>query len=52
PSDSCAVPAARVVAEAAVARDIAQAVVQHIGFDQIDRIRENEENMRKLSMEF
>lgn len=51
-SDSCAVPAASVVAEAAVAWEIANAVVEQFGLDQIDRIRENVENMRKLSREF
>ncbi|MCY8367523.1 chorismate synthase, partial [Bacillus spizizenii] len=44
--------AASVVAEAAVAWEIANAVVEQFGLDQIDRIRENVENMRKLSREF
>ncbi|MDR4204829.1 chorismate synthase, partial [Bacillus subtilis subsp. spizizenii ATCC 6633 = JCM 2499] len=44
-------PAASVVAEAAVGWEIANAVVEHFGLDQIDRIRENVENMRKLSRE-
>ena len=45
-SDSCAVPAASVVAEAAVAWEIANAVVEQFGLDQIDRIKENVENMK------
>ncbi len=47
-SESWAVTSASVVAEAAVAWEIANAVVEQFGLDQIDRIRENVENMRKL----
>lgn len=51
-SDSCAVPAASVVAEAVVAWEIANAVVEQFGLDQIDRIKENVEKMRQLQREF
>ncbi|WP_102345774.1 chorismate synthase [Bacillus sp. Marseille-P3661] len=40
-SDSCAVPAASVVAEAVVAWEVAKAVVDQFGKDRIDLIREN-----------
>ncbi len=40
-SDSCAVPAASVVAEAVVAWEIAQAIVEQFGKDRIDQIKEN-----------
>ncbi|KEF40542.1 chorismate synthase [Schinkia azotoformans MEV2011] len=40
-SDSCAVPAASVVAEAVVAWEIAQAIVDQFGKDRIDQIKEN-----------
>lgn len=43
-SDSCAVPAAAVVAEAVVAWEIANALVEKFGQDRIDEI---EENIRK-----
>ncbi|MDI5789394.1 hypothetical protein PO124_16080 [Bacillus licheniformis] len=39
-SDSCAVPAASVVAEAVVAWEIANAIVEQFGVDQMDRIAE------------
>ncbi|MFT0800466.1 chorismate synthase [Bacillus swezeyi] len=51
-SDSCAVPAASVVAEAVVAWEIANAIVEQFGVDQMDRIAENVENMRRLVREF
>lgn len=51
-SDSCAVPAASVVAEAVVAWEIAKAIVEQFGVDQMDRIAENVEIMRKLAREF
>ncbi|MED1740945.1 chorismate synthase [Bacillus swezeyi] len=51
-SDSCAVPAASVVAEAVVAWEIASAIVEQFGVDQMDRIAENVENMRRLVREF
>ncbi|HHW35942.1 MAG TPA: chorismate synthase [Bacillales bacterium] len=40
-SDSCAVPAASVVAEAVVAWEVAQAIVDQFGKDRIDQIKEN-----------
>ncbi|MBC6975554.1 chorismate synthase [Bacillus sp. Xin] len=40
-SDSCAVPAASVVAEAVVAWELAVALVEQFGEDRIDSIREN-----------
>lgn len=40
-SDSCAVPAASVVAEAVVAWEIAKAIVDQFGKDRIDLIKEN-----------
>lgn len=40
-SDSCAVPAASVVAEAVVAWEVAKAIVEHFGKDRIDLIKEN-----------
>lgn len=51
-SDSCAVPAASVVAEAVVAWEIANAIVEQFGVDQMDRIAENIEKMRKLARDF
>lgn len=40
-SDSCAVPAASVVAEAVVAWEVAQAIIDQFGKDRIDQIKEN-----------
>lgn len=40
-SDSCAVPAAAVVAEAVVAWEIAKAIVEKFGGDRVDEIKEN-----------
>ncbi|WP_433771673.1 chorismate synthase [Bacillus wiedmannii] len=40
-SDSCAVPAASVVAEAVVAWELATALIEQFGLDRIDLIREN-----------
>ncbi|MGP4082816.1 chorismate synthase [Pseudalkalibacillus sp. R45] len=40
-SDSCAVPAASVVAEAVVAWELAEAIVSQFGNDQIEKIKEN-----------
>ncbi|MDA1475320.1 chorismate synthase [Bacillus changyiensis] len=51
-SDSCAVPAASVVAEAVVAWEIASAIVDQFGVDQMERIAENVEKMRELAREF
>ncbi|EMT47382.1 MULTISPECIES: chorismate synthase [Anoxybacillus] len=51
-SDSCAVPAASVVAEAVVAWEIANAIVEQFGQDRLDLIIENVENMRRYAKEF
>lgn len=51
-SDSCAVPAASVVAEAVVAWEIANAIVEQFGQDRIDLIIENVEAMRRYAKEF
>lgn len=51
-SDSCAVPAASVVAEAVVAWEVANAIVEQFGQDRIDLIIENVENMRRYAKEF
>ncbi|MGC4378647.1 chorismate synthase [Fictibacillus sp. Mic-4] len=51
-SDSCAVPAASVVAEAVVAWELAKALVDQFGKDRIDCIKENIENHKKRSREF
>lgn len=51
-SDSCAVPAASVVAEAVVAWEVAKAVVEQFGADRMDLIRENVERMKKFAREF
>lgn len=51
-SDSCAVPAASVVAEAVVAWEIAAAIVDQFGQDRMDLIKENIENMRRYAKEF
>ncbi|KFZ41827.1 chorismate synthase [Anoxybacillus flavithermus] len=51
-SDSCAVPAASVVAEAVVAWEIAKAIVEQFGQDRIDLIMQNVENMRRYAKEF
>ncbi|MED4400707.1 chorismate synthase [Metabacillus fastidiosus] len=51
-SDSCAVPAASVVAESVIAWEIANAIVEQFGFDRIDLIKENIEKMREYSREF
>ncbi|WP_199425929.1 chorismate synthase [Thermaerobacillus caldiproteolyticus] len=51
-SDSCAVPAASVVAEAVVAWEIASAIVDQFGQDRMDVIKENVENMRRYAREF
>ena len=40
-SDSCAVPAASVVAETVVAWELATALIEQFGLDRIDLIREN-----------
>ncbi|WP_404450447.1 chorismate synthase [Sutcliffiella horikoshii] len=51
-SDSCAVPAASVVAEAVVAWEIAQAIVQQFGQDRMDLIKENVQRMRDNAAKF
>ncbi|MEC2077468.1 chorismate synthase [Metabacillus fastidiosus] len=51
-SDSCAVPAASVVAESVIAWEIANAIVEQFGLDRIDLIKENIEKMREYSREF
>lgn len=51
-SDSCAVPAASVVAEAVVAWEIAAAIVEQFGHDRMDAIKENIEQMRRYAKEF
>jgi chorismate synthase len=51
-SDSCAVPAASVVAEAVVAWEIAAAIVDQFGQDRMDLIKENIEKMRRYAREF
>ncbi|MEH7380790.1 chorismate synthase [Bacillus sp. JJ1533] len=51
-SDSCAVPAASVVAEAVVAWEVANAIVEQFGQDRIDLIQENVSKMREYQREF
>jgi chorismate synthase len=51
-SDSCAVPAASVVAEAVVAWEVAAAIVDQFGQDRMDLIKENVEKMRRYAREF
>ncbi|MFS0863557.1 chorismate synthase [Fredinandcohnia sp. 179-A 10B2 NHS] len=51
-SDSCAVPAASVVAEAVVAWELANAILEQFGQDRIDFISENVAKMREYSREF
>nr|WP_309100742.1 chorismate synthase [Fredinandcohnia onubensis] len=51
-SDSCAVPAASVVAEAVVAWEVANAIVEQFGQDRIDLIQENVAKTREYSREF
>lgn len=51
-SDSCAVPAASVVAEAVVAWELAAAVVEQFGGDRMELIRENIEKHNKYAREF
>jgi chorismate synthase len=51
-SDSCAVPAASVVAEAVVAWEIATAIVDQFGQDRMDLIQANVEQMRRYAREF
>ncbi len=51
-SDSCAVPAASVVAEAVVAWELAAAIVEQFGHDRMDTIKENIEKHREYSKNF
>lgn len=51
-SDSCAVPAASVVAEAVVAWELAAAIVEQFGHDRMDAIKENIEKHREYSKNF
>jgi chorismate synthase len=51
-SDSCAVPAASVVAEAVVAWEIASAIVDQFGQDRMEVIKENLEKYREYARNF
>ncbi|MDZ5609975.1 chorismate synthase [Bacillus pseudomycoides] len=51
-SDSCAVPAASVVAEAVVAWELAVALVEQFGVDRMDCIRENIKKHNEYAREF
>ncbi|PEB52623.1 chorismate synthase [Bacillus pseudomycoides] len=51
-SDSCAVPAASVVAEAAVAWELATALIEQFGVDRMDCIRENIEKHNEYARGF
>jgi chorismate synthase len=51
-SDSCAVPAASVVAEAVVAWELAAAIVEQFGKDRMDLIKENVEKHREYARGF
>lgn len=51
-SDSCAVPAASVVAEAVVAWEIAVSIVEQFGVDRMDLISDNVKTMREWSRTF
>ncbi|GIN56543.1 chorismate synthase 1 [Lederbergia ruris] len=51
-SDSCAVPAASVVAEAVIAWELAVAVLDQFGHDRMDSLKDSVERHRKYSKEF
>jgi chorismate synthase len=51
-SDSCAVPAASVVAEAVVTWEIANAILEQFGSDRMDSIREHVQEMREYARKF
>ncbi|TXR63572.1 chorismate synthase [Bacillus sp. AY18-3] len=51
-SDSCAVPAASVVAEAVVAWELATALIEQFGLDRMDLIRENTEKHNEYARGF
>lgn len=51
-SDSCAVPAASVVAEAVVAWELAAAVLEHFGHDRMDAIEQNVKQYKEYTRSF
>ncbi|RZH79317.1 chorismate synthase, partial [Staphylococcus aureus] len=51
-SDSCAVPAASVVAEAVVAWEVAVAVLEKFDGDRFDTLKKHVEEHRNLTKEF
>ncbi|EEL50365.1 Chorismate synthase [Bacillus cereus Rock3-44] len=51
-SDSCAVPAASVVAEAVVAWELADALVEQFGKDRMELIKQNITQHNKYAKEF
>ncbi|GIN70105.1 chorismate synthase 1 [Bacillus sp. J14TS2] len=51
-SDSCAVPAASVVAEAVIAWELAVAIVEQFGHDRMDSLKDSIKRHRKYSKEF
>ncbi|MBH9967760.1 chorismate synthase [[Bacillus] enclensis] len=51
-SDSCAVPAASVVAEAVVAWELAEAIADQFNSDQFEKLQRDVENLRNESKEF
>jgi len=51
-SDSCAVPAASVVAEAVVAWELATALIEQFGLDRMELIRENSEKHNEYARGF
>lgn len=51
-SDSCAVPAASVVAEAVVAWELAAAIVDQFYSDRMDALIQNVDEQRKYAREF
>jgi chorismate synthase len=51
-SDSCAVPAASIVAEAVVAWELAEAIADQFHSDQFEKLQRDVENLRKESKEF
>src|SRR5690606_25776272 len=51
-SDSCAVPAASVVAEAVVAGELAQAILEQFGHDRMDAIKENIQRHNEYAKDF
>ncbi|MBM7703860.1 chorismate synthase [Metabacillus iocasae] len=51
-SDSCAVPAAAVVAEAVIAWELASALIEQFGLDRIDLLQENIQKHREYAKQF